>query len=148
MVHPASLRTSLGRLTFHFHIYEPLHTSRLLMKIDGLIKHLSEIMSELVSFCFVFFWLQLLTRKNLNVVQLRPNYYRTILFSFFFLIIGQFCVSVNVFKKWAVAFPGGKSAGWQLKEIDFCLLWIKQLTSYVKAIVEMWCHFVRNVVSK
>lgn len=54
-------------------------------------------MTELVLLCFVF-WLQLLTRKKLNVLQLRPNYYRGILF-FFFPIIGQFCVSVNVFKK-------------------------------------------------
>lgn len=74
-------------------------------------------------------------------MQVRPKYYLT--------IIGQGYVSVKVFKKYLnSAFPRGKSAGWQCKEIDFCLLWVKQLTSYVKAIVEMECRFCWNVVSK
>lgn len=100
------------------------------MKINGIVKNLREIMNEFFFVCFVFLASAFDKKKfkcNAGKTQLLPYYDRA----------GLFLLN-KVFKKYlSSSFPGGESAGWQPKEIDFCLLWIKQLTSYVKAIVEM-----------
>lgn len=139
MVYPPSLWISLGRLNLIFTYMNLFASAICSWKFMELLRIWEK---SWVSF-FLFPLASAFDKKNFKCnagkTQLLRYYERVIL-----------CLNtVQIFKNYlSDSFSGGKSAGWQPKEIDFYLLRIKQLTSYVKAIAEMWCCFVGNVVSK